>query len=202
MLKNVELNDKWWIELIKTINYLRNRFSMTNKSITFFEIDTRRKFSFVHLRQIETINYVMKRKSITKWKKLASRSFSIVLMNYEKTHIYKMLRLNEIIYRVSFVIWIKKRRKNSIVEASIEASAKKQVIEQIESSAKKQAIESNFVIIFMSISQLIQSFVKSIYSVFSAEIDTLSESTLFIFCVLSAFNVTSSYAIDLTRLTH
>jgi hypothetical protein len=31
MLKNVDLNDKWWIELIKTINYLRNRFSMTNR---------------------------------------------------------------------------------------------------------------------------------------------------------------------------
>jgi hypothetical protein len=44
MLKDVDLNDKWWIELIKTINYLRNRSSMTNKSIIFFEVDTRRKF--------------------------------------------------------------------------------------------------------------------------------------------------------------
>jgi hypothetical protein len=69
MLKNVDLNDKWWIELIKTINYLRNRFSMINKWITSFEIDTRRKFSFAHLRRIEITNYVMKRKSITKWKK-------------------------------------------------------------------------------------------------------------------------------------
>jgi hypothetical protein len=31
MLKNVDLNDKWWIKLIKIINYFRNRFSMTNK---------------------------------------------------------------------------------------------------------------------------------------------------------------------------
>jgi hypothetical protein len=30
MLKNVDLNNKWWIELIKTINYFRNRFSMIN----------------------------------------------------------------------------------------------------------------------------------------------------------------------------
>jgi hypothetical protein len=104
MLKNVDLNDKWWIELIKTINYFRNRFSMTNKSIIFFEIDTKRKFFFAHLRRIETTSYVMKRKSITKWKKLAFRSFFAVLVNYEKNHIYWMLRLNEIIYRVSFVI--------------------------------------------------------------------------------------------------
>jgi hypothetical protein len=43
MLKNVDLNDKWWIELIKTINYLRNRFLMTNRSIIFYEIDTKKK---------------------------------------------------------------------------------------------------------------------------------------------------------------
>jgi hypothetical protein len=104
MFKNVDLNDKWWIELIKIINYLRNRFSMIDKSIIFYEIDTKRTFFFVYLRRIETIDYVMKRKSITKWKKLISKSFSIVLVEYEKDHIYRMLRLNEIIYRVSFVI--------------------------------------------------------------------------------------------------
>jgi hypothetical protein len=112
MLKDVDLNDKWWIELIKTINYLRNRFSMTNKSIISFEVDTKRKFSFVHLRRIETTSYIMKRKSITRWKKLILRSVSVVFVNYEKNHIYRMLRLNEIIYRVSSVIWIKKKRKD------------------------------------------------------------------------------------------
>jgi hypothetical protein len=75
MLKNVDLNDKWWIELIKTINYLKNRSSMIDKSIIFYEADTKRKFFLAHLRRIETIDYAMKRKSITKWKKLISRSF-------------------------------------------------------------------------------------------------------------------------------
>ncbi len=70
MLKNVDLNDKWWIKLVKTINYLRNRSSMIDKSITFYEIDTKKKFFFAHFRRIETINYAMKRKSITKWKKI------------------------------------------------------------------------------------------------------------------------------------
>jgi hypothetical protein len=65
MLKNVDLNDKWWIELIKTINYFRNRFSMTNRSITFYEIDTKRKSFLAHLRRIETTNDAMKRKSVT-----------------------------------------------------------------------------------------------------------------------------------------
>ncbi len=113
MLKNVNLNNKWWIELIKTINYFRNRFSMTNKSIISFEIDTKWKFFFAHFRRIKTSNYVMKRKSITKWKKFVFKSFFVVFVNYERNYIYRMLRLNEIIYRVSFVIWIKKKRKKS-----------------------------------------------------------------------------------------
>jgi hypothetical protein len=104
MLKNVDLNDKWWIELIKTINYFRNRFSMINKSIIFYEIDMKRKSFLAHFCRIETTSYVMKRKSITKWKKFVFRSFFAVLVKYEKNHIYWMLRLNEIIYRVSFVI--------------------------------------------------------------------------------------------------
>jgi hypothetical protein len=88
MLKNVDLNDKWWIELIKIINYFQNRFSMIDKLIILYEVDTKKKFSFAHFRRIETIDYVMKRKSITKWKKLISKSFSIVLVEYKENYIY------------------------------------------------------------------------------------------------------------------
>jgi hypothetical protein len=150
MFKNVDLDDKWWIELIKTINYFRNRFSMIDKSIISYEVDTKRKSSFAHFRRIETIDYVMKRKSITKWKKLIFKSFSIVLVNYEKDHIYQMLRLNEIIYRVLFVIWIKEKHSND-VEILIETSSKRSIFESINSSTKKQVLESNFVTILISI---------------------------------------------------
>jgi hypothetical protein len=152
MLKNVDLNDKWWIELIKTINYFRNRSLMTNKSIISFEADTRRKFFFAHFCRIETTDYVMKRKSITKWKKLIFKSFFVVLVKYEKNHIYRMLRLNEIIYRVSFVIWInEKREKSSTVEI---LSTKRSIIESAIFSTKKQILKSNLVIILISSSQL------------------------------------------------
>jgi hypothetical protein len=88
MFKNVNLNDKWWIKLIKIVNYFRNRFSMIDKLIILYEVDTKKKFFFAHFRRIETIDYVMKRRSITKWKKLISKSFSIVLVKYEENHIY------------------------------------------------------------------------------------------------------------------
>jgi hypothetical protein len=48
LLKNVDLNDKWWIELIKTINYLQNRFLMINRLIIFYKIDIKKNhFLFI-----------------------------------------------------------------------------------------------------------------------------------------------------------
>jgi hypothetical protein len=189
MFKNVDLNDKWWIELIKTINYLRNRSSMTNKSIISFEVDTKRKFSFAYFRRIETTSYVMKRKSITRWKKLAFRSFSVVFVNYEKNHIYRMLRLNEIIYRVSSVIWIKKEWKELFLFI-FETSTKRSIIESVIFSTKRQALKSNSIIIFMLSfsSQFDQSVdVVSFFSAFStAKVNTLNIESISSISIFSA----------------
>jgi hypothetical protein len=186
MLKNVDLNDKWWIELIKTINYFRNRFSMTNRSIISFEIDMKRKFSFAHLRRIETINYVMKRKSITKWKKFVFKSFFVVLVNYERDHIYRMLRFNEIIYRVSSVTWIKKKRKESFLFI-FETSTKRSIIESVILSTKRQILKLNSIIIFMLSSQFDQSTdVVLLFSVFStAKVNTSSIESISSISILS-----------------
>jgi hypothetical protein len=187
MLKNVDLNDKWWIELIKTINYFRNRFSMTNRLIISFDIDMKRKFFFAYLRRIETTNYVMKCKLVTKWKKFVLKSFFIVLVDYEKNHIYEILRFNEIIYCVSFVIWIKKKREKSF-SFIFETSIKRSIIESIIFSTKKQAFELNFIIIFMSSSQFNQSTdVVSFFSIFStARANTLSIESISSISIFSA----------------
>ncbi len=165
--------------MIKTISYLWNRFSMIDRSITLYEVDTKRKFSLAHLRRIETIDYAMKRKSITKWKKLALRSFSIVLVNYERDHIYRMLRLNEIIYRVSSVIWIKEKHLHN-AEILIETSSKRSIFESINSSTKRQALESNLVTILISTqisqsaSMSFSSSITEINTSFSDSVSTIS----------------------------
>jgi hypothetical protein len=174
MLKNVDLNDKWWIELVKTINYLRNRSSMIDRSITLYEVDTKRKLFLAHLRRIETIDYVMKRKSITQWKKLAFRSFSIVLVKYEKDHIYRMLRFNEIIYRVSSIIWTKKKHSHD-VEISIETSSKRSIFESFNSSTKKQVLKSNSITILISI-QIFQAEMSSLSLSLSSSIIEINTS--------------------------
>jgi hypothetical protein len=186
MLKNIDLNDKWWIELIKTINYFRNRSSMIDRSIILYEVDTKRNFFFVHLRRIETIDYVMKRKSITRWKKLIFRSFSIVLVNYEKNHIYRMLRLNEIIYRVLSIIWIKKKHSHD-VETSIEISSKRSIFESFNLSSKKQVLKSNSITILIS-TQISQVKTSSFsFSLSIIEINTsFSDFALMIFLILNS----------------
>jgi hypothetical protein len=159
---------------------------MIDKSIILYEIDTKKKFFFVHFRRIEIIDYVMKRKSITKWRKLISRSFSIVLVKYEKDHIYWMLRFNEIIYRVSFVIWIKKKREESFVEIANEISTKRSIIESIEFSTKRQALKLNSIIIFMS--SFNQSIVVvSFFSIlFTAKINTSNIKSISSISIFSA----------------
>jgi hypothetical protein len=122
---------------------------MIDKLITFYEIDTK-NFFFFFFRRIEIIDYVMKRKSITKWKKLILKSLSIVFVKYEKNHIYWMLRFNEIIYRVLFIIWIKKKHLYNI-EISIKTLSKRSILESINFSTKKQILKSNSMTIFISI---------------------------------------------------
>jgi hypothetical protein len=156
---------------------------MIDRSIILYEVDTKRKFFFAHLRRIETIDYVMKRKLITKWKKLISRSFSIVLVSYEKDHIYRMLRLNEIIYRVSFVIWIKKQYSFNN-EISIETTTKWSIVESINSSTKRQILESNSIIILIFI-QISQSSI----ALFSSSITEINTS-------FSDFALTISLALN------
>jgi hypothetical protein len=157
---------------------------MINKSIISFEIDTRRKFSFAHLRRIETTNYVIKRTSITKWKKFAFKSFFVVLVNYEKNHIYRMLRFNEIIHRVSFIIWIKKKRESFFL--IFETSTKRFVIESNIFSTKRQILKSNSIIIFMLSSQFnLSTDVVLFFSIFSttkintSSIESISSISIF-----------------------
>jgi hypothetical protein len=99
-----------------------------------------------------------------------------------------MLCFNEIIYRVSSVIWIKKKRQESLlVEISNKASTKWSIFESIEFSTKKQIIELNSIIIFMFSSQQSIIVVLFISTFFTAEFNsssTESTSSISIFSVL------------------
>jgi hypothetical protein len=95
-----------------------------------------------------------------------------------------MLRLNEIIYRVSSVIWINKKRESFLFIS--ETSTKRFVIESSIFSTKKQALKSNSISIFMFSFQFNQSTdVVSLFSIFSttriniSSIESISSISIF-----------------------
>ncbi len=95
-----------------------------------------------------------------------------MLVEYEKNHIYQMLRLNEIIFRVSSVIWIKKKHSHD-VEISIETLLKRSIFESINFSTKKQILKSISMTILISI-EIFQSTIASLsLSSSITEINTL-----------------------------
>lgn len=129
ILCDAGLNEKWWTEVVKTANYLRNRSPVSNRKITPYEANSGSKPSLSHLRRIGTIGYAMERKPATGWKKLTPRSFKAMLVGYEGDHIYRMLLPDGKIYRASSVRWMSEKRSNTVLEAPItEPLSKRQQI--------------------------------------------------------------------------
>ena len=65
MLKESNLDIKYWPEMICIANYLRNRQPVLGKSITLFEASYSRWPELAHLRCIGQIGYAQDRKSST-----------------------------------------------------------------------------------------------------------------------------------------
>ncbi len=69
ILKEGNINIKYWPEMIRTANYLRNRQPVIGKSMTPFEASYGRRPQLGHLRRIRQIGYAQDRKPSTRWKK-------------------------------------------------------------------------------------------------------------------------------------
>ena len=105
MLKESNLDIKYWPEMIRTANYLRNRQPVTGKSMTPFEASYGRRPQLGHLRRIGQIGYAQDRKPSTGWKKFQDRAIKCRLLGYEGNHIYRMLMPGGSIMRYSNVAW-------------------------------------------------------------------------------------------------
>jgi hypothetical protein len=149
MFKNVDLNDKWWIELIKTINYFRNRFSMIDRSIILYEIDTRKKLFFAHFRRIETIDYAETKIDHEMRKNNLQIVFDRSREVRKRSHLSNITSQRN--HLSCFVDHLKTMKKHSHdVEISIETSSKRSAFESFNSSTKKQILKSNSITIFIS----------------------------------------------------
>ena len=100
MLKNTDLPKKWWSKIIIIINLYRNISSVVglknkiNRFIIFFKIFTNHMYNYNHIRRINQLNKALNIKLNTGWKKLIDHIKSMILINYEEKHIYRIIDWN------------------------------------------------------------------------------------------------------------
>ncbi len=105
ILKKGIINIKYWPEMIRTANYLRNRQPDTGKSMTPFEASYSRRPQLGHLCRIIQKGYAQDRKLSTGWKKFQDRAIKCRLLGYEGNHIYRMLMPGGSVMKYSNVAW-------------------------------------------------------------------------------------------------
>ena len=109
IIKNIDLNWKYWSELIFAINYLRNRNSIQIRKFSFYELNIERKFRLIHIKRINIENFIIVKRFIIEWKKSQARVKKGILINYINNHIYRILLSNDRIMKVFKVIWCQKK---------------------------------------------------------------------------------------------
>jgi hypothetical protein len=191
MLKNVDLNDKEWIELIKTINYFRNRSSMIDKSIIFLRNWHEKKNSFSFI-------FVESKQSITLWNVNRSRNekkIDLKIIFDRARKIRKKSHLSNVAFQRDFLSCFVCHLNQEKTRRIIFHENLKQINKMINlwinrNFDEKQIFELNSIIIFISSSQFNQLIiVVSFFSILSTKrintsnIESIS-STFSIFSVL------------------
>ena len=106
MLKNVDLSKKWWSKVIIIVNLYYNISSVVdlknkiNWFIIFFEVFTSHMYNYNYIRRINQLNEILNIKLNTNWKKLIDHIKSMILIDYEEKHIYRMIDWNNKIKRM------------------------------------------------------------------------------------------------------
>ena len=125
MLKNADLSKKWWSKIIIIVNLYRNISSVVdlkdkiNRFIIFFKIFTNHMYNYNHIYWINQLNETLNIKSSTDWKKLIDHIKLMILIDYEKKHIYRMIDWSNKIKQMFNVYWLNhkkslKQQKNQI----------------------------------------------------------------------------------------
>ena len=116
MLKNVDLSKKWWSEIIIIVNLYRNISSVVNlkdkinQFIIFFKVFTNYMYNYNYIRWINQLNEILNIKLNTSWKKLINHIKSMILIDYEKEYIYRMINWNNKIRRIFNVYWLNHKK--------------------------------------------------------------------------------------------
>ena len=127
------LNKKYWFEIVKIVNYFRNRQYNFNFDCNFYEKNLDRKLKFIHFRKIENMKFVNIHFETTDWKKKKFRKIYCKFFDYENDNIYRLFVFDDFIYRFDKVSWL-----TSNIKRKTNQSSKKSLFEQIKKKVKQK----------------------------------------------------------------
>ena len=127
------LNKKYWFEIVKIVNYFRNRQYNFNFDCNFYEKNFDRKLKFTHFRKIENMKFVNIHFETTDWKKKKFRKIYCKFFDYENDNIYRLFVFDDFIYRFDKVSWL-----TSNIKRKTNQSSKKSLFEQIKKKVKQK----------------------------------------------------------------
>ena len=95
------------------INYFRNRVLVADRNIILYKIWMSSSSSLSHIRSIDKFEYVLSRKLVTDWIYKKSRDSLIMLIEFQKNYIYKMMHFDDKLKTYFKMNWINDNwRKN------------------------------------------------------------------------------------------
>ena len=106
MLTMIKLSRKWWLKLLIIVNYLRNRAFVADRNIISYKIWMNSSSSLSHIRSIDKFEYALNRKLVIDWIHKKSRDFLIMLIEFQKNHIYKMIHFDDKLKTYFKINWI------------------------------------------------------------------------------------------------
>ena len=104
IIENINLNWKYWPELIFAINYLRNHNSIQTRKLSLYKLNIKHKPRLTHIKRINIENFIIVKRFIIDWKKNQAYVKKEIFINYVNDHIYCMLLSNGRIIKAFKVI--------------------------------------------------------------------------------------------------
>ena len=170
MLKDADLDLKWWSKLIATINLYRNISLVFDRIVTSFEVSIEHFYNYSHLRRIEQRGEALNIKFFTSWKKFNDRIKSMILVDYDDEHIYRMIDVKNDIHRVFSVNWFDNKRVN---ESDVASTSR--VLEFRDLLSRDSDFESNATLTSFTLASSIDNVIDKFLNDLVFEVDEFNQ---------------------------
>ena len=148
---------------INCYNQLYRNISLVfDRLIISFEVFIEHFYNYNHLRRIEQRDEVLNIKLFTNWKKFNARIKSMILIDYDDEHIYRIIDVKSDIHRVFNVNWLRNKRVNQNDVASSSRVSESRDLLSRDSDFELNATLTSFIFASIAIDNAIDTFLNEL----------------------------------------